>query len=445
VSVPRPLLSPYPVRPFAELGIGDTRIPTGQARWNVARWDAPDARWASTEPTWLDVSCEVNGAQSDTGRERSTDRFRPGTADVTLRNDSGWADLRPPPFPPAALALRPGRQVRYGVDTPRGRRVLWRGYIDEAIPLYQPYGTDVVELTCLDAFGELARVRLVPLAAPVGAGDNAAQRVNRILDAAAWPALYRDVQPSSLQVQGTDLGGSVADLLGVTADSSGGAVFGDLAGRIAYRPRDWQTYLPTTPPAAIVGNIDPAAVCPSTWELSWRRRDVAAVVTMGRDDGVGTTVADTAAQQAIGSEPFVRADLITANPGDLDTLARRVLVTRGIATMPRVEAVTLDAARDPGDGSTVELMATARPETPTRLRCQLATNGRTVFDVDMFVTAVAHTIDDRGRWLCRLTLDAAGPYAAPGGRWDGARWDRATWTNVVVLLDEARTLIGAAP
>jgi hypothetical protein len=128
-------------------------------------------------------------------------------------------------------------------------------------------------------------------------------------------------------------------------------------------------------------------------------------------------------------------------------LARRLLVTRAMATMPRIEAVTLDAATDPGDGRVVELMATARPETPTRLRCQLqVAAGRVVFDVDMFVTGAAHTIGDTGRWQCRLTLDVAAPWAAAGGRWDGAGgWDRSTWADAVALVAEARTLIGALP
>jgi hypothetical protein len=446
MSTPRPLTSAYRVTPWAELGLGDTRVPAGSARWDVSRWDDPAAAWAGTEPSWLDVACEVITGTSKAGRNRVIERFTVGSAAVTLRNVDGWADLAGPPIPPAALPLRPGRQFRFGVDTPSGRHVLHRGYIDDARPQYVPSGTDVVECQTIDALGEVGRMMLDAVDPAVGAGDTASGRTHRLLDAAGWPAGYRDVHATSIVVQPTTYGGRMVDLLGVTADSAAGSVFGDLAGRVAFRPRDWQTYVPDAPPAAIVGNVGPGDVCPQSWEMSFRRADVAGMVRLGRPDGTGVTVTapyDTLA--AIGPEPFERTDLITVDDDDLTTLANRYLTTRGIDTMPRVEAVTLAAWNDPGDGSVVELMATARPETPTRIRCRLAESGRIVFDRDMFVTDVTHDIDEAGHWTCRLGLDVAAPFAAAGGRWDGAYWDRSTWTDVVALLAEARSLIGVTP
>ena len=439
----RALLGPVPVFPWAELGVGDVRSPSGQAQWDRSRWDAADARWAGTEPTWLDVSCEVNAAESDTGRTRVVERFRPGSAEVVLRNLDGWADLSPPPTPPALLPLRPGRQFRYGVDTPTGRHVLFRGYVDETVPVYQPYGTDVVQCSCIDALGEAGRAALDPLSAPVGAGETVDVRIGRILDARQWPLNYRDLMPTSVRLLGADLGGAVVDQLGQAADSGGGAVFGDLAGRVAYRGRDWQTFIPGTPPDATVGNLGGADICPSTWELSFRRRDVTTVARMGRSNDEHITVIDEAGRRVAGFEPFTRSDLLTADDAVLTTLARRVLETRAVATMPRIDAVTLDAATDPGDGRVVELMATVRPETPTRIRCRLrARDGRQVFDVEMLVTGVRHTITDRGRWWCRLTLDPAAPFAAAGGRWDRGGWDRTTWAADPAARDRPADLIG---
>jgi hypothetical protein len=433
VSAPRPLLCPYHVTPWAELGIGDTRVPTGQAVWDRSRWDQPSATWAGTEPTWLDRSCEVIDAHAARGRERMIDRFSPGTADVTFRNVDGWADLAPAPHPPATLPLRPGRQLRFGVDTATGRHVLYRGYVDEAVPVYDPYGLDVVTCNAIDAFTEAGRASLAELTAAVGDGETADVRIARILDAIGWPNTYRALERGAMRLQSTVFGAAAVDLLGEAAEGVGGTVYGDLEGRVVYRGRDWQTYTPGTPPAATIGNVDPDGdICPSTWELSWRRRDVAAYARMGRTDGVFREAFDQAAAAVIGPEPFVRDDLTTYDPDDLATLAARALATRGLATMPRIEAVTLDAARDPGDGSLVELMATAAPETPTRVRCRLRTrDGRPVFDVEMFVVNVEHTITDTGRWWARFTLDAASPYAAAGGRWDRGRWDRTTWAVAV--------------
>jgi len=339
--------------------------------------------------------------------------------------------------------MGPGRQFRYGVDTPTGRHVLFRGYVDETVPVYQPYGTDVVQCSCIDALGEAGRAALDPLSAPVGAGETVDVRIGRILDARQWPLNYRDLMPTSVRLLGADLGGAVVDQLGQAADSGGGAVFGDLAGRVAYRGRDWQTFIPGTPPDATVGNLGGADICPSTWELSFRRRDVTTVARMGRSNDEHITVIDEAGRRVAGFEPFTRSDLLTADDAVLTTLARRVLETRAVATMPRIDAVTLDAATDPGDGRVVELMATVRPETPTRIRCRLrARDGRQVFDVEMLVTGVRHTITDRGRWWCRLTLDPAAPFAAAGGRWDRGGWDRTTWAADPAARDRPADLIG---
>lgn len=431
MTIPRRLLSPYEVRPWCQLGIGDTRTPTGQARWDVSRWDDPAALWASTEPTWLDVSCESIYASSTAGRVRIIDRFTPGLGELTVRNVDGWADMTGPAVPPASLPMRPGRQVRWGVATATGRYPVFRGYIDQADPLYLPYGLDTVTCTTFDALAEVGRITLDELGAAVGDGETADVRVARILDAAGWPpGPYRRLDGTAGRVQATTLGGSVADLLGLTADSVGGVVFGDVDGRLVFRRRDWQTYPSTDPPDATIGNLEPGDVCPSSWELSWARADVAAVARMRRPDGTGVTVVNADAERMIGPEPFDRTDLITFDDGTLTTLANRALQTRGVDTMPRVTAVTLDAARDPGDGSYVELMATARPETPTRLRCRLRDNDRDVFDGELFVTSVDHTITPTGRWFCRFGLDVAAPFAADAGYWDRARWDRSTWIGV---------------
>lgn len=423
----RPLLGPVLVYPWCEIGVGDSRQPSGQAVWNTSRWDTEPARWAGTEPTWLDVSCEVIALDVDIGRTRTVERFRTGTAEVTFRNVDGWADLSSGVLDPAVLNVRPGRQIRFGVDIPSGRVVLYRGYIDEAVPVYDPYSTDVVTCLCIDALGEVGRANLEPVT-PVGAGETVNARIARILDRVAWPATYRSLNPSGTGLQASDLSGPVVDLLGAAADSAGGSVFGDTLGRIAYRNRDWQTFPPTKPVDGTIGNVGAADVCPAGWDLSWRRHDVATYARMGRPDGVFVARTDTAGVARVGYEPFVRQDLTPTLTSTLTTLADRMLRVRNVKHMPRVDAVHLDAATDPGDGRVVDMMAAARPEKPSRLRCRLRTHtGRDVFDAQMFVTGCRHTITDTGRWFATLSLDVAAPYVATGGRWDQASWDAATW------------------
>lgn len=249
-------------RPFVELGIGDTRVST-IGRWDSARWDQPDALWAGTDPVWFDITCDCFRASWEYGRRATTDRFVAGVATVVVDNATGWADPNHIDSP-TELTVRPGRQIRIGIDhAVFGRRVLFRGFIDAMTPTYAPTGPDTVDLACVDALGEVNRAKLVPLDAEVGAGEGASARATRILDAIAWSTSARDVWPSSEPLVGTTLGGQVADMLGQTADSAGGAVFGDTSGRVAFRPRDWQTFIPGSPVDGTIGNVEQGHVVPA--------------------------------------------------------------------------------------------------------------------------------------------------------------------------------------
>jgi hypothetical protein len=98
--------------------------------------------------------------------------------------------------------------------------------------------------------------------------------------------------------------------------------------------------------------------------------------------------------------------------------------------MPRIEAVSLDAATGP-EGQVMALLASCRPELPSRYRCRLITkSGRHVFDRMMFATSIRHTIT-RDQWTARITLDVAEPFAVGGGRWDHQGWDRSAWSVAV--------------
>lgn len=269
------------VRPVIELGVGSTTSPLGQAQWDESRWDTAGAEWSGLEPTWLDITCDTRSASYSYGRARLLDRFVVGTANVLVDNSTGWADL--PDEPNSLLSVRPGRAVRISVDHDDfGRRVLWRGFIDSMIPTYLPGEPDSVEFTCIDALGEVNRAKLVPVAT-VGDGEDASVRVNRVLDAVNWTPEKRDIRPGSVALVATDLSGQVADLLGQAADSAGGAVFGDTEGRVAYRPRDWQTYPIDEPVDGTIGNVDPDDVCPTQWERPFDRADISTRVIIGRE------------------------------------------------------------------------------------------------------------------------------------------------------------------
>lgn len=424
-------------RPVVELGIGDVHAGGGQARWDVARWDNDTARWAGQEPTWLDITCNVHQLRLEYGRRRTTERFVVGAATVLVDNASGWADPNANDEP-GVLTVRPGRSIRVSIDhAVYGRRVLWRGFVDLMTPTYHPTLEDTVELAGIDALGEVNRTKVKPQPAPIGGGDTATQRMHRILNLAVWAMERRDISPSAEPLVADTLGGQIADMLGQTADSAGGSVFGDYEGRVAFRPRDWQTYTPDTPVDATIGNVDPTDICPTQWQRPFARADIATRAIMGRDLETAVVVDDPDGITRYGVEPFERVDLLTQRDSSLQMLAQRVLRIRGAATAPRVRSVSLDA--ETADNA-LDLMASVDVYRPSRYRCRLELDRGLVFDEDYFATGVVHTMTPDA-WTLELNLDAAAPFAAAGGRWDGAYWDLAVWADVARAV---RDLIGAA-
>jgi len=230
------------VRPICQIGMSTTR---------------------QAEPSsWLDVSCHVHEAELFRGRERFNDRFEPGTASVTFANDTGWADLGGTYADVAAAELRPGRQIRIGVwgpwtaGTAPFTRWLYRGYIDQATPAYDPTLHDIVTVNCIDALGE-AGTSTAPQGAHQGVNETVSQRINRVLDAVGWWGTKRKIAATTTTVQGTSLGTLAIDHLGQAADSAGGVVFGDLDGDVVFRDIDWMLYDPDVPPDGDIGPGDP--------------------------------------------------------------------------------------------------------------------------------------------------------------------------------------------
>ena len=416
------------VEPFVELGVGDSRVPVAQpGRWGQARWDAAETTWAGTEPYWLDVSCDVHAVDSYRGHDRTTDRWNVGTCTVTVSNADGWADPTTAPTDPALLAVRPGRPLRWGMVVDGVRRVLWRGVIDAHGATYagRLADTDVATLSAIDALGDAGTATVPAVDPPVGANETATARIHRILEAAGVDPARRRIDQANTAVVATGLGAQVIDLLAVTAESVGGAVYGDTDGAIVFRRQDWQVWTDTDPPAGTIGNVD-GAVCPSSWEVAFNRADLVTRAIVGSADTVPIVVNDGPAQSLYGYQTGPeRVDLVTVDTAMLTRVANRLVRAAGAATMPRIGAVTLDAATST---EARDLAATVDVTGPSRYRVVLERAGRTVFDRLMFATAVAHSWDAAG-WHVRVSLDDAEPWHAAGGRWDQARWDQATWND----------------
>jgi hypothetical protein len=213
--------------------------------------------------SWYDCSCYVHEAEIFRGRERFTDRFQPGVASITLDNRNGWADFGDTYAEVATSILRPGRQIRVGVRGPFNAdgtvvtRWLFYGWIDQTTPAYDPVLHDVVTINCIDALGEVGQMVAPAMPTQQGVNETVPERLDRILDAVNWWDEKRNIGSSSTRVQGTVLGTQVIDLLGVTADSAGGVIFGSMTGDIVFKDLNWELWDPDVPADGEIGNCDP--------------------------------------------------------------------------------------------------------------------------------------------------------------------------------------------
>jgi hypothetical protein len=286
----------------------------------------------------------------------------------------------------------------------------------------------VVTFGCIDAKGDAGRAKIPRTLAPVGEGEAGYQRIGRTLTNGGWPARRRALDVDDVQLLGTEFGTDVAAELERTAESCSGHVYGDLAGRVAFRRKDWMTWPGTAPVDATIGNVAAGDICPSGWEVRFGRDDLTTVVTVGRPDETPLVRYNAEAFGLFGNEPWERTDLLPISTFEMQRIASRVLNDRHPRTMPRIAAVTLNAAT--GDGEVAGLLATCSPFKPSRYRVRhrSQSDGRLVFDRTMLVVGIKHTLSPRDGWTARITLDDAMPYRNVD---NPARWsDTATkWSD----------------
>ena len=333
----------------------------------------------------------------------------------------------------AAAAITPKVPEIPPVLVPPAPQWLWRGVVDIVEPGYVPGEGDTVTMGCIDAKGDAGRVEMPKTLAPVGAGEVGSRRAKRILDNVKWPAARRNLELDSVDLGPTELGTRASAELDRTAESSSGAVYGDTAGKVHYRRKDWMVWASSAPVDATIGNGSSSDVCPSGWEVRFARDDITTRAIAGRANETPVVLDRSEDSGLYGLETWERTDLLPVDNFELNRIASRVLNVRSPKHMPRIAAVTLDAST--GAGEVAELLATASPFTPSRYRVRhYGTGGRLVFDRTMLVTGVRHTISPRDGWTARLALDDALPFrtVANPARWSDAatKWsDVAQWTN----------------
>ncbi|GAA1766259.1 hypothetical protein [Streptomonospora arabica] len=127
---------------------------------------------------------------------------------------------------------------------------LLRGYADQWDIAWTEPNDSTATATFTDAFKPFGNRELSPAdGAPVGDGEDAGARVERLLDAITWPDQDRDIAVGDTTLQGTDLSGDVLSQLREIAETELGEIYIDGAGHVVFRNRKamWEDDRSTRP------------------------------------------------------------------------------------------------------------------------------------------------------------------------------------------------------
>ena len=336
-------------------------------------WSTPGDvnEWGGHEPLWNDIACEVLDIStcSPAATDRST-RSRSARRRSLFATWTGWADYKP--GGPTTTFCRSVRAVRYvsaWPSAPARRSGCGGRTIDTTEPGYEPGEGDTVTFGCIDAKGTPAGPRWSSVTRPRSGqarrlptfrphpGQRRVAVWRRALDVDSVTVLHHRVPAPRSPTNWT------APPIRVPGTSTA-----TWPARWRSTPQRLDGLGRTAPPDATVGNIGGADVCPSGWEVRFGRDDFTTLAIVGRDGETPLTQINTEAFGLYGNEPWSRTDLLPVANFELSRIASRVLSARSPAVMPRIAAVTLDAAT--GDGDVVAVVAAASPFTPTRWRCR---------------------------------------------------------------------------
>lgn len=362
------------------------------ALWGIDLWD--ESYWGSL--VWQDVTDRVRGQAWTRGSDEVYGRPRVGRIAVTLDNRDGLLD---PWTAPSAQFLAPGTIMRCGLISPTGivdplygtiRWVpQWTGIVETWAPMISDsdYQDRWVEVTLNETLRDLAQVDDPALGSPVGAGEGAAVRVERLLDAADWRYGFTlEAQnlagspATSYGMQSTVMAGNRISELYLVADSSDTQFRSIRDGRAALTSPEYigtigDADVSVWPGAAVswyeaAGDRTPrlllypedlistpagqrnvfVAYRPQTFRSQSQDTEISNAVTLQRVGGVEQTHRQLASIERYGQRSFVRRDLLNQTGDDpvVEQLALYISIRRALATL-RVEAVTIDTWARPLD------------------------------------------------------------------------------------------------
>jgi hypothetical protein len=399
-----------------EMAIGGS----GVNGWDQSAWDF--AAWASdTSGGWVDVTCdtsEVTLASGASAPDGLLTAINGTTGGVTLHGDqyNPWA----PPQAPGLLGPAVPVRLRWRHVGDASFQTAFTGVTD-GWPFDRASGTAPIPI--LNATGLLANMTLPTQTPAVGQGETIDQRMNRILNAAAWSTGLRVIPADSHRVISTELGQAPWVMLQTAADTGIGLLWVKRTGEVAYLPvgqaGGW------TPNYLAYGLADVNKT--DTWVcvVNYVNSEPAVtrnVVSITRaadpliegDTPAAVVAQDSASVAQFGPHTYERADLINQDDGWSATLAGAVLLDGAWPLLhPQVAALDIRQSTHVAD---LLLSAEIGDVLMVQDTGQLFTCAVVGYSVDIVRKGLTGTLvlSDVTRWV--------------GGRWDTDGWDVGIWS-----------------
>ncbi|MDH2429312.1 hypothetical protein [Sphaerisporangium sp. TRM90804] len=287
---------------------------------------------------------------------------------------------------------------------------LFTGFVDDwLINWTQTYDSEVT-VPCTDGLGVLADYDRAPVAA-VGAGEDAGDRVERILDSLDWPASDRQIAVGNTTLQATTLEGDGLSELQLVADTEIGEVYVNGSGDVVFRNR--QGLLVDTRSTIAQARFGPGGSARGrlTYHdvgVAYDRSQMANHVRIARVGGAPQTASDAASRAEYRTKTYPRDDLIMQSDAEALAYAQWVL---SIAKEPelRFDQLVVRPEADPDELFPVVL---GREIGDRILIERQPPGGGDLVSREVFIRGVTHEIGaGRGgapRWETSWPLQAAG-------------------------------------
>ena len=317
-----------------EVALGIGTIKPGAA-WDAGTFDYNT--WQETDTPlgdWTDVTCDVAepvALASGSSPDGVVTRWEAQTCNLTLVGPT-W-DPRSGPY---VGLLGPALPVRVrwrptGTDD-SAWLTTFVGAADDDGFTYDPK-TELATVAATDGTRILAAFDGVEQP-PIGAGESAAARVNRIADMAGWPVAQRDIAPGGVAVQATTLADAAWTMLLAVADTDLALLWINRAGQLAYRPEG--KVIPSLKLAAVIGCVpdpgdgtivvDPVNITGQQPTITRNIVSISRQAASDDDTAVTVTLRDDSSVARFLAHSYERTDLIHVNDAWSTTVAQAVLM-----------------------------------------------------------------------------------------------------------------------